>query len=131
MLKTIPENIVEKIFIEFLQNYSPFLIANGRFSNVSYEVNTSQSSSSHNRYILHASVQCIMIADRNASSEREFDRNPFGIRFHKHDYIPSCNTNRGLTFDAMMKMLVEIREFMTTVLIWDEDEVKHIQNICV
>ena len=82
---------------------------------MSYEVNTSQSSSSHSRYILHASVQFIMTEDRDATSEREFDRNTIGIRFHEH-YYNLCNTNRGLTFDAIMKMLEKIREFMNTVL---------------
>ena len=50
-----PENKVQNNYIELLQDYRQFLIANGRFSNVSYEVNTSQSNSSHRRYILHAS----------------------------------------------------------------------------
>ena len=57
-----------------------------------------------------------MIADRDVTSEREFDRNPIGTRFNEHYYIPLCNTNRGHAFDAMMKMLEEIREFMNTVL---------------
>ena len=56
-----------------------------------------------------------MIGDSHATSEREFDRDPIGIRFHEHYYIPLCNTNRGLTFDAIMKMLEEMREFMNTV----------------
>ena len=41
---------------------------------------------------------------------------PLELRFHEHYYIPLCNTNRGLTFNAIMKMLEEIREFMNTVL---------------
>ena len=56
-----------------------------------------------------------MIADRDGTSEREYDRDPIGIRFHEHYYIPLCNTNRGLTFDAIMKMLEEVKEFMNTV----------------
>ena len=48
---------------KLLQDYSPFLITIGRFSNVSYKVNTSKSSSSHSRYILHATVHFIMIAN--------------------------------------------------------------------
>ena len=97
-------------------DYSPFLIEHGRYSNVSYEVNTSQASTSSSRYILHVSVPFIMIADRDETSGREFDRNPIGIRFHEHYYIPLCNTNRGLTFNAIMKMLEEIREFLNTIL---------------
>ena len=53
-----------------MEEYSPFLIENGRFSNVSYDVNTSQTSINHSRYILHVSVQFIMIADRDGTSER-------------------------------------------------------------
>ena len=102
---------------ELLQDYSPFMLGNGRLSNVSYEVNTSQSINSHSRYILYASAQFIMIADRNVNSEREFARNLFGTGFHEHYYIPLFNTNRGLTFDAVMKMLEEIGEFMNIVLI--------------
>ena len=49
-------------------------------------------------------------------SDREYDRDPIGIRFHEHYYIPLCNNNRGLTFNAIMKMLEEIREFMNTEL---------------
>ena len=101
---------------ELMVDYSPFLIENGRFLNVSYEANTSQGSTSHSRYILHVSVQFIMIADRDGTSEREYDRDPIGKRFHEHYYIPLCNTNRGLTFNAIMKMLEEIREFMNRVL---------------
>ena len=71
-----------------MEDYSPFLIENGRFSNVSYEVNTSQASNNHSRYILHVSLQFIMIADRDRTSEREYDRDPIGIRFHEHYYIP-------------------------------------------
>ena len=78
-----------------MENYSPFLIENGRFSNVSYEVNTSQASTSHSRYILHVSVQFIMITDRDRNNEREYDIDPIGIRFHEHYYIPLCDTNRG------------------------------------
>ena len=48
-----------------------------RFSNVSYEVNTSQATSSSSRYILHVSVQFIMIADRDETSGREYDRAPY------------------------------------------------------
>ena len=99
-----------------MEDYSPFLTGNGRFSNVSYEVNTSQASNSHSRYILHVSVQFIMIADRDRTNERECDRDSIGIRFHEHYYIPLCNTNRGLTFNAIMKMLEGIREYMNTVL---------------
>ena len=100
---------------ELMEDYSTFLIENGKFSSVSYEVNTSQASNSHSRYILHVSVQFIMIVDRDRTSEREYDRDPIGIRFHEHYYIPLCNTDRGLTFNAIMKMLEEIREFMNTV----------------
>ena len=78
----------------------PFLIENGRLSNVSYEVNTTQSSNSHSRYILHVSVQFIMTAYRDGTSEGEYDRDPIGIRFHEHYYIPLCNTNWGLTFNV-------------------------------
>ena len=44
---------------ELLEDYNPFLIENGRFSNVSYEVNSSQASNSHSRYILH--VLCSLL----------------------------------------------------------------------
>ena len=107
---------IDRRVTELLVDYSPFLIENGRYSNVSYEVNTSQASTSSSRYILHVSVQFIMIADSDETSGREFDRNPIGIRFHEHYYIPLCNTNRGLTFNAIMKMLEEIRGFLNTIL---------------
>ena len=99
-----------------MEDYSPFLIENGRFSNVSYDVNSTQSSNSHSRYILHVSMQFIMIADRDRTSEREYNRDPIGIKFCEHYYIPLCNTNRGLTFNAIMKTLEEIREFMNPIL---------------
>ena len=107
---------IDRRIRELLVDYSPFLIENGRFSNVSYEINTSNASTSHSRYILHVSVQFIMISDRDETSDREYDRDPIGIRFHEHYYIPLCNNNRGLTFNAIMKMLEEIREFMNTEL---------------
>ena len=94
----------------------PIFNRNGRFSNVSYEVNTSQERTSHSRHKLHVSVQFSMIVDRDGTSETEYDRDPIGIRFHEHYYTPLCNTNRGLTFHAIMKMLEEIREFMNAVL---------------
>ena len=90
---------INKRIRELFKDYSPFLIDNGRFSNVSYEVNTFQSRNSQIRYILHVSLQ-FMIADSDGTSEREYDRDPIGIRFHEHYYIPLCNTSRGLTFDA-------------------------------
>ena len=36
---------------ELLQDYSLFLVANGRFCNMSYEVNTAQWNNTHSRYI--------------------------------------------------------------------------------
>ena len=49
---------------ELLWDCNSFITANGKFSYVSYEIDTGQSAISYNRYILHVSALFIMEADR-------------------------------------------------------------------
>ena len=65
---------------------------------------------------MHGSVQCVIITERGANGERQVDRKPLGIRFHECFYKPLCHTNRGLTVDALMKILEKIRELINTVI---------------
>ena len=59
-----------------------------------------------------------MIAERDINGEGKLDRKAFGIRFQEHYYMPLLIQIGGVTFDAMMKMLKEIREIYEYCANW-------------